>query len=58
MLKISKNRLVTLLALIAVLNLAGCGQTGPLYLPQKLTQAPDVQLPLAPKPIIARLRAS
>ena len=58
MLKISKNWLATLLALAGVLNLAGCGQTGPLYLPQKLAQAPDVQLPLAPKPIIARLRAS
>jgi len=58
MLKITNCRLVTMLAMAGLLNLAGCGQTGPLYLPQKLTQAPDVQLPLAPKPIIARLRAS
>jgi predicted small lipoprotein YifL len=58
MLKITNCRLVTTLAMAGLLNLAGCGQTGPLYLPQKLTQAPDVQLPLAPKPIIARLRAS
>jgi len=58
MLKISKNRLATLLALIAVLNLAGCGQTGPLYLPQKLTHAPNSQLPVDTQPIIAPLRAS
>jgi len=58
MLKISKNRLATLLTIAGVLNLAGCGQTGPLYLPQKLAQAPDAQLPLAPTPIIAPLRAS
>jgi len=58
MLKITNNQLATLLALAGVLNLAGCGQTGPLYLPQKLAQAPDVPLLLAPKPIIAPLRAS
>jgi len=58
MLKISLKRLATAVALAGVLNLAGCGQTGPLYLPQKLTQAPDLHVPLAPRPIIASLRAS
>jgi hypothetical protein len=57
MLKISKNRLATLLALIAVLNLAGCGQTGPLYLPQKLAQGSDWYIPPALRPLIAPLRA-
>jgi predicted small lipoprotein YifL len=58
MLKISQKRLATAWALATALNLAGCGQTGPLYLPQKLTQAPNSQLPVAPQPIIAPLRAS
>jgi predicted small lipoprotein YifL len=58
MLKISQKRLSTAWALAGVLNLAGCGQTGPLYLPQKLTQAPKLQWPVAPQPIIAPLRAS
>jgi predicted small lipoprotein YifL len=58
MLKILKNRPATVLALATALNLAGCGQTGPLYLPQKLTQAPNSQLPVAPQPIIVPLRAS
>jgi predicted small lipoprotein YifL len=48
MLKISQKRLATAWALAGVLNLAGCGQTGPLYLPQKLTQAPVLQLPAVP----------
>jgi hypothetical protein len=58
MLKISLKRLATAVALAGVLNLAGCGQTGPLYLPQKLTQARDLQFLLAPTPIIAPIRAS
>jgi len=58
MLKILKNRLAALMAVAGLLNLAGCGQTGPLYLPQKLTQARDLQFLLAPTPIIAPMRAS
>jgi predicted small lipoprotein YifL len=39
MLKTKNRRLGMGIALAGVLNLAGCGQTGPLYLPPKVAQA-------------------
>jgi predicted small lipoprotein YifL len=56
MLKTKNIRACAGIALAGLLNLAGCGQTGPLYLPPKLTQvaAPTVAAAL---PIIAQTRA-
>jgi hypothetical protein len=57
MLKIKKLRLGTGIVLTGLLNLAGCGQTGPLYLPSKLAQvAPPVVA--AAHPSIAQTRVS
>jgi predicted small lipoprotein YifL len=57
MLKTKNIRAGVCVALAGVLNLAGCGQTGPLYLPPKVAQtvAPAAATAL---PIIAQTRVS
>jgi predicted small lipoprotein YifL len=57
MLKTKNIRASACIALVGVLNLAGCGQTGPLYLPPKMAQttAPAASAAL---PIIAQTRVS
>jgi len=61
MLKTKNIRASVCVALAGVLNLAGCGQTGPLYLPPKMAQA-AASLPApttaAALPIIAQTRVS
>jgi predicted small lipoprotein YifL len=57
MLKTKNIRAGACIAVAGVLNLAGCGQTGPLYLPPKVAQtaAPAASAAL---PIIAQTRVS
>jgi predicted small lipoprotein YifL len=55
MLIIKKFRLGASIVLAGLLNLAGCGQTGPLYLPPKLTQVATPAVAAA-LPIIAQTR--
>jgi predicted small lipoprotein YifL len=61
MLKTKNIRAGVCIALVGVLNLAGCGQTGPLYLPPKVAQAPSPAATAAiaaALPIIAQTRVS
>jgi predicted small lipoprotein YifL len=61
MLKTKNIRASVCVALAGVLNLAGCGQTGPLYLPPKMAQAaaPSTTPAIAAAlPIIAQTRVS
>jgi predicted small lipoprotein YifL len=57
MLKTKNIRASVCVALAGVLNLAGCGQTGPLYLPPKMAQAASPATAAA-LPIIAQTRVS
>jgi len=58
MLKTKKTRVSASLALVCWLNLAGCGQTGPLYLPPKLALSVPAPLAVPSLPIIAYVGVS
>jgi predicted small lipoprotein YifL len=57
MLKTKNIRAGACIAVAGVLNLAGCGQTGPLYLPPKMAQA-ALSAAATALPIIAQTRVS
>jgi hypothetical protein len=58
MLKTKKTGVSASLALVYLLNLAGCGQSGPLYLPPKVALAVPAPLAVPSMPIIAHVGVS
>ncbi|MDH4479195.1 MAG: lipoprotein [Rhodoferax sp.] len=58
MLKTKKTRATAYVALACLLNLAGCGQTGPLYLPPKMALTPTALPSASTLPIIAHVGVS
>jgi predicted small lipoprotein YifL len=58
MLKTKNIRAIACLTLLGGLNLAGCGQTGPLYMPPKVAQPVAPAVAVAHLPIIAPVRVS